>query len=165
MNATPRLALPLLAAGQAQKEVLHNEALQILDIVNLAAVEEPPLSSPPASAAVGSCYLVGTNPLGEWAGHADAIAAYTSGGWRFVPPQEGATAYVRSAGVPATYRDGTWQVGDVYAARLVVAGQQVVGSPVGPIVAPAGGAVVDAEARSAIGLILNALRQHGLIET
>ena len=31
MPATPRLALPLIAAGQAQKDVTHNEAVLALD--------------------------------------------------------------------------------------------------------------------------------------
>ena len=30
-DATPRFALPLLAAGQAQKELFHNEALTLPD--------------------------------------------------------------------------------------------------------------------------------------
>ncbi len=40
MAATPRLALPFLTAGQAQKEFYHNEALQTLDMVAAAAVED-----------------------------------------------------------------------------------------------------------------------------
>ena len=32
-NDTPRWSLPLLAAGQAQKEMTHNEALSLLDLV------------------------------------------------------------------------------------------------------------------------------------
>ena len=31
-SATPRWALPLLAAGQAEKELTHNEALLLLDM-------------------------------------------------------------------------------------------------------------------------------------
>ena len=38
MTCSPRLALPFLTAGQAQKEMTHNEALQILDFVTVAAI-------------------------------------------------------------------------------------------------------------------------------
>jgi hypothetical protein len=31
MTVTPHLALPLMAAAQAQKHVTHNEALRLLD--------------------------------------------------------------------------------------------------------------------------------------
>jgi len=48
---------------------------------------------------------------------------------------------------------------------LFVEGDQVVGSRAPGIVDPAGGATVDNEARGAVGQILGALRQHGLIDT
>jgi hypothetical protein len=40
----------------------------------------------------------------------------------------------------------------------------VVGARDGAIAAPAGGTTVDTQARGTIGEILDALRQHGLIE-
>lgn len=46
-----------------------------------------------------------------------------------------------------------------------VAGNVVVAAQQAAITAPAGGATVDAEARTAIGSILTALRTHGLIDT
>jgi HK97 family phage major capsid protein len=49
--------------------------------------------------------------------------------------------------------------------RLLVGGQQVVGARGAAIPAPTGGSTIDAEARSAIGNILAALRNHGLIAT
>jgi hypothetical protein len=48
---------------------------------------------------------------------------------------------------------------------LFVQGEQVVGSRAAPIVDPAGGSVIDSEARSSLTQILGALRAHGLIET
>jgi hypothetical protein len=53
----------------------------------------------------------------------------------------------------------------VRGASLVIGGQQVVGDRVAAVESPAGGTVVDAEARSTINAILDALRQHGLIES
>ena len=46
MSGTPRLALPFLSPGQAQKEFTHNEALQTLDFLIAGAVEEAPRPAP-----------------------------------------------------------------------------------------------------------------------
>lgn len=165
MSSTPRLALPYLSPGQAQKELFHNEALQLLDILVAAAVEEPPRASPPASPAVGSSYIVALAAGGAWAGKDRYLAAYSSGGWRFIAPRDGMLAYVRSTSLWAVYRSGDWELGSVRGSSLIIGGQQVVASRGAAIAAPAGGAIVDAEARSALGQILSALRQHGLIET
>ena len=48
MAGTPRLSLPFLSVGQAQKEFTHNEALQTLDVLVAGAIEEPPRATPPA---------------------------------------------------------------------------------------------------------------------
>jgi hypothetical protein len=165
MASSARLGLPFLSAGQAQKEVAHNESLQTLDSLVGCAVEQEPVNPPPASPAVGSCYMVGDAPTDAWAGNAHAIAAFTSGGWRFVAPFDGLTAYIRSSGNWAVYRAGAWEFGQLRGSNVVLEGQQVVGARLPAIASPVGGAVVDAEARSAIGQILAAMRQHGLIET
>lgn len=163
MTSTPRFALPFLEPGQAQKELFHNEALQTLDVLAGAAVEEPPLAAPPASPTVGSCYIVAASPTGDWAGQEGKIAAFTSGGWRFVGPVEGLSVHVRSSAVTATFRAGVWELGQARANALLISGQQVVGSQASAIADPAGGTIIDAEARGTIALILAALRQHGLI--
>ncbi len=64
MSGSPRLSLAFLSAGQAQKEITHNEALQSLDILVSAAVEEAPRATPPVSPTIGSCYIVGSAPTG-----------------------------------------------------------------------------------------------------
>lgn len=163
MPASPRLALPFLAAGQAQKEWFHNEALQTLDLVTMAAVEEGPRASPPASPIAGSCYIIGPSPTGDWVGRAGQLAGYTSGGWRFVMPFDGMTVFVRSQAAPALYRANAWEVGTIRCTGLLVGGQQVIGARASAIANPSGGTVVDTEARVAIASILSAMRQHGLI--
>jgi hypothetical protein len=165
MNATPRLSLPFISPGQAQKELLHNEALQRLDLLVAAAVEEPPRVSPPEAPQIGQCFLVGTAADGDWAGADGCVAAYTSGGWRTVPPPDGMLVYVRSAGLFAIFRRGAWELGAVHCSSVIVGGEQVVGQPGAPIAGPAGGGTVDAEARTAIDGILSALRAHGLVKT
>jgi len=80
MTSSPRLALPFLNVGQAQKEFTVNEALQTLDLVVAAAVEQEPLGEPPATPAIGACYLVDAAPTGAWAGKPQSVAGYTDGG-------------------------------------------------------------------------------------
>jgi hypothetical protein len=165
MTATPRLALPFLSAGQAQKEFTHNEALSTLDAIVAAAAEEGPLDTPPASPALGACYIVGTAPTDAWAGYPNALAACTSGGWRFVAAFEGMSVYVRAAALWANFRAGAWEMGILRGSSVIIGGDQVVGARAAAIDDVSGGATVDAEARTAISQILAALRQHGLIET
>jgi hypothetical protein len=164
MIGTPRFDLLFLTAGQAQKEIYHNEALQILDAVVAAAVGEPPRNDPPTTPGLGSCFLVGDAPTGAWEGKPRHLAAFTSGGWRLIPPVQGMAVYVAPEGVWSIYRDGAWDVGAVRGSSLILDGQQVVGSRSSAIAAPAGGSTVDAEARTTIGQLLDAMRHHGLIE-
>ena len=164
MGATSRLGLPLLASGQAQKELFHNESLQILDVLVGAAVDEPPRSQPPAAPTPGACYIVAASPSGEWADRAHRIAAFTTAGWRYLDPREGMTALIRSTGQTAFYRSGAWQLGVVECARVDVGGTTVVRSRRPAISNPVGGDSIDDEGRAAIVAILSALRAHGLIE-
>ena len=165
MTATPRLSLPFLSVGQAQKEFTHNEALQTLDVLVGGAVEEGPRATPPSSPAMGACYIVATAAAGAWTGKSDCVAAWTTGGWRFIAPVEGMPLYQRDSGTWATFRNGSWELGLLRAASLTVGNQQVVGARQSAIESPTGGSVVDAEARAAIGAILNAVREHGLIDS
>jgi hypothetical protein len=73
---TPRLGLPYIAQGQAQKEVTHNEALILLDIVSGGGVLDRDLNVPPISPASGDAYIVGPSPSGVWAGRAGSITAF-----------------------------------------------------------------------------------------
>jgi hypothetical protein len=152
-------------AGQAQKELFHNEALQVLDCVAAASVEEPPRNDLPASAAEGATYIIGAAPTGVWSGKAGQLANMSAGGWRFVVPTDGMSALVKTNGLRAEYRSGGWAIGTVTAERVEVGGMQVLGAQGAAIASPSGGSTVDAEARSAIGLVLAAMRQHGLIAT
>jgi hypothetical protein len=73
--------------------------------------------------------------------------------------------YERTSGTCAAYRNGAWAIGEVRGSLLMIDDLQVVGPRAAAIESPAGGAVVDTEARTAIAAVLNALRQHGLIDT
>jgi hypothetical protein len=73
------------------------------------------------------------------------------------------TLYERTSGTWATFRGGAWEIGNVRGSSLFLGDRQVVGPQAPAIEPPAGGSVVDAEARTAIEAILDRLRQHGLI--
>lgn len=165
MSRTPRLSMPFLAAGQAQKEITHNEALQTLDALVAPTVQNMPQANPPAAPGVGDCYLVASSPTGPWAGQEGKLAAFTAGGWRFMTPVDGMTVEVRASAQPATYRQGAWELGILRGTSLMLGGQQVVGGRGPAIASPSGGSTVDSQARVALGLVLDALRQHGLIAT
>lgn len=162
-ETTPRLTLPLLHAGQAQKEMSHNEALARLDLVTQAAVLDVDLNTPPDEPAAGDAWIVGDDPNGAWTGRPGAIAGWTGGGWRFADPWEGMRAWVAARGACALFSDGGWTVGALHG-RLLVEGVQVIGPRAAPIADPVGGATVDGEARATLAALLEALREHGLID-
>ena len=165
MAGTPRLSLSFLTVGQAQKEFSINESLQTLDTMVAGAIEEPPLVTPPPSPVLGACYIVGPGATDAWAGKSDHVAAWTSGGWRFIPPVPGMNLYDRSSGTWASFDGSGWELGISRAAAFMIDDQQVVGPRAAAIGSPVGGATVDAEGRAAIDSILAALRGHGLIDT
>ena len=142
-----------------------NEALQTLDALVAGAIEEPASANPPTAPAVGACYVVADGATDAWAGFAQSVAAWTSGGWRFISPAEGMSLYERTTGTWTVFRNGAWEAGLVRGSALVIGDEQVVGPRAAAIASPAGGATVDLESRASIDAILEALRQHGLIET
>ena len=86
---TPRLSLPYIVQSQAQKEVTHAEALNVLDALVQAAVETRALSVPPANPVEGALYLVGVNPTGAWSGRGNMLAQWIGGAWAFRAVAEG----------------------------------------------------------------------------
>jgi hypothetical protein len=91
---TPRFGLPYIVQGQAQKEVIHNEALNQLDaLIDLYFLDRD-LTDPPESPADGDTYLVAASPTGAWAGHAAEIAFCLDAAWRFYSSERGMLAHV-----------------------------------------------------------------------
>jgi hypothetical protein len=105
---TPNLALPYIAQGQAQKEVAHNEALNLLDAIVQLAVLDRDLAAPPSSPAQGARYLVAASPTGAWAGHASQIAVFLDGAWAFLVPRTGWLAYVVDEGALLAWTGSAW---------------------------------------------------------
>lgn len=149
-----------------QKEISHNEALALIDLLLGGSIEAGPIAAPPPSPVAGGLYRVAaTGTSGAFVGHEGKLAGWTAGGWRFVAPVEGMRLTQRTPGTDLHYRDGEWRSGSLRAEEVVIGGAKVVGGQSAAIAGATGGTVVDAEARACLGLILGALRTHGLIAT
>lgn len=96
-DATPRLALPDVAAGQAQKHVTVNEAFARLDGLVQMAVETQTLSSAPNGPKDGSLYILAQSPSGTaWSGFpAGSVLRYEAGSWSALAIDEGTVAWLR----------------------------------------------------------------------
>src|SRR3546814_17454258 len=64
-DVTPRFGFPYLYAGQAQKEVFHNEALILADLLVQAYAKSADQMVPPQTPAPGECWIVGDAPSGD----------------------------------------------------------------------------------------------------
>ncbi|WP_310530762.1 DUF2793 domain-containing protein [Novosphingobium sp.] len=140
---TPRMALPLLYPGQAQKEAFVNEALMRIDALLNTRIEGV-ATSPPLSPVDGACWIVGANPLGDWAGKAGSIACHAAGNWLFVGPHEGMAVTESASGQIMRYRMGQW-------------------SAPAAVQTPQGGETVDLQARVAIAALLERMVEVGLL--
>lgn len=164
MIETDRLRLPLLAAGQAQKEITHNEALGLIDMIVQAVVESADLATPPVAPEAGQCWAVAMGADGAWAGRDGALAGWTAAGWLFLAPETGWRAWARDRGHMIRFDGTAWGDEPVRSDGIYIGGIRVIGARQGAIAAPSGGLTQDAEARSAIAAILAALGAHGLID-
>lgn len=138
---TPRFELPLLFAGQAQKEFFFNEAQIIIDAL-LHLTVEGTASAPPSAAEDGDCWIVGSDAQSDWAGREEAIAVSHANGWKFISSKRGMTAFDRSVG-QRLYFDVGWQ-GEI--------------SPKAPL----GGTTIDVEARASIESLIATLKNIGV---
>jgi Protein of unknown function (DUF2793) len=139
---TPRHALPELFVGQTQKEITHNEALGRIDALLHPEVQGV-LATPPAGLSMdddGKCWIVDATASGVWLGKEMQIARWSAGSWRYLLPVKGMSV---------------WHVAD--SKRLFYIGSDWIEPAAIP--APAGGTVIDVEARAAVVAILDHLRQ------
>lgn len=139
---TARFELPLLFAGQAQKEGYVNEMAARIDALLHLAIEAE-LAVPPASPSDGQSWLVATGASGGWSGKSGQIAARQAGNWLFFSPRHGMRLYNRATGQFIQFT-GIWA------------------APSRPA-SPSGGTVIDGEARAAITALLSSLTSAGIL--
>ena len=82
---------------------------------------------------------------GAWAGQENCLAVRVAGAWQFVAPAEGMVVFDRAA------------------ARLVIFRSQW--QPAAVVAVPAGGTVIDVQARSALNALIAALQTMGVLAT
>ncbi|MGN7292372.1 DUF2793 domain-containing protein [Rhizobium sp. SAFR-030] len=107
--ATPNLGLPVLAQGQAQKEITHNDALLSLDALVQSAVKSRALATPPGSPANGERWIVPSGATGAWAAQTDRIAFWREGAWAFFAPVVGWRVHVEDERLAVVWTDGAWR--------------------------------------------------------
>jgi hypothetical protein len=105
---TPNLALPYIAAAQAQKHVTHNAALDLLDGLEQLSVKDRDLTAPPASPAEGDRYIVGAGATGAWAGWDGDVALFSSGAWLRLSAREGWRVWVEDEATLLVRTGGAW---------------------------------------------------------
>jgi hypothetical protein len=140
-STSPRWGLPLLFAGQAQKEVFVNEAHALADALLHCAIEGV-ATAPPAAPAEGTNWLVGTPAAGDWTGHDGHLACRQAGNWLFVAPRDGMRVLDRSTGQERRFF-GSWRIA-------------------AEVTEPIGGSTVDAEARATISQLIAGLKEVGI---
>jgi len=144
IGMSARWGLPLLAVGQMQKEVTHNEALTLIDVLIAPLAEARGINTPPPTPQLGQCWIVGSAPTGAWTGSEQQLACWTSGGWRMIRPRAGMVVRLTSG------------------AMLRFDGVIWLDPPA--IATPVGGTAIDIEARAAVAALITALRGQGWLE-
>ncbi|NLH81484.1 MAG: DUF2793 domain-containing protein [Phyllobacteriaceae bacterium] len=108
MSTTPRLALPIMEASQAQKHVTHNEALVRLDAAVQLSVADRDLATPPSMPATGSRYLVAAGATGAWAGGEGTVACERDGAWDLATPRAGWFCWVEDENTLLVHDGTAW---------------------------------------------------------
>ena len=106
---------------------------------------EGEVAAPPANPLAGQAWLIANDPTGTFAGHAAAVAGFTTSGWRFIAARTGLRVYDKASACFRHYTD-SWQ-------RCVVPAT------------PSGGATIDQEARTAFTNLLAKLVSAGILAT
>ena len=163
MTTSLRWALPLLAAGQAQKEITHNEAVLAIDALLQLGVVSRRQSAPPDGAVPGDVHIVAAAATGDWQGGKGRLAMFDGNGWTLVAPRDGCLAWIANEGEFSVFSGGGWSSGGWPASGICIGGRTLLAAAPQTVLGPTGGSTVDLECRYALTALLGALRSQGLI--
>ena len=108
MERSANLNLPYIMPSQAQANVTHNAALDMLDALVQLGVESATETAPSSEPANGARFIVPPDASGAWATHPNEIALFRDGGWFYVTPPAGALAWVKDASALHVRSAGGW---------------------------------------------------------
>jgi len=108
MTNSVKFSMPFIDVGQSQKEITHNEAIALIDILLLGAAESIE-TAPPGSPSNGKIVLVApSGTSGDFVGLENCIAYWLDdvGAWRYIYPV--AEQQLRIGIVTYRYTGGGW---------------------------------------------------------
>lgn len=160
MPNTPRLHFPLIASGQTQKDVTHNEAILAIERVTSVTVTSRSVITPPTAPPEGAVFIVPAVATQTWGQPAGMMMHWHVDGWQLMLPHDGQVVLLADEGVMLVHRQGWQSLWPVLG--LEVGGRAVLAAPPSAIAPPSGGGTVDSQARDAIASIISLLVQQGL---
>ena len=109
-DATPRLSLPIVAAGQAQKHITVNEALGKLDGLVQLSVQSRTVAAQPASPIDGLIHILPSGATGaSWLDMAAGLLArHADGVWEALTPKAGWLAWIIDEGLALIHDGANW---------------------------------------------------------
>ena len=99
--------MPYIIASQAQKEVIHNEDLNLLDLL-VQPVVKARTNTPPAAPAEGEVYIIISTATGIWTGKENQVAWFIGGTWRYISPFEGLWFWSAADAKDYVYHANAW---------------------------------------------------------
>ena len=108
-DETHRLSMPLMLPGTAQKHVIFNEALIMLDTLVQLTVKDRTRAEIPESPAGGDCHIVPVGAGTAWGGPENAVAMFDGTAWRFLSPRPGWRAFIQAESAEAQWQDDAWR--------------------------------------------------------
>ncbi|MDO5642265.1 MAG: DUF2793 domain-containing protein [Paracoccus sp. (in: a-proteobacteria)] len=105
---TVHLALPYIMAAQAQKHVIYNEALRLLDGIVQLSVLDRFRTAPPGVVDEGSRFIVASGATGAWTGWDGSVAYWIDGAWMRILPAAGWLAWVVDESAAIVWDGSAW---------------------------------------------------------
>jgi hypothetical protein len=110
MPQTSLFGLPLLAENQSGRvDLIHNEAIDWLELLSNATIADRDLTAPPASPSSTVGYIPAASATGAWASKENKLAFYRGSVWRFFDPPEGFRIYLQSEDVDLRWNGTDWE--------------------------------------------------------